>query len=117
MTPEERSAQREGRVSRLPKWARDEIRRLESNLEQAYAKLNTGPEDSNTVADAYSPTRRPLGKDASIEFSLGPEHWNKVTCRIDRYGDGQGDFLYIMGGHMVTIEPQSGNTFRIRVTP
>lgn len=104
---------RQARFERLPKWARDRITKLERDLEHAKGRIADGPE-GNTVAEPYADPPRPLGQDTTIEFSLGPEHWNKVSCRVDRYSDG--DFLYVMGGHMLTIEPQSGNTFKVKVT-
>ena len=55
-------------LSRLPRYAQQEIERLARDLESANAKLAAGPGDSDTFADPYSHTPRPLGTGARIRF-------------------------------------------------
>lgn len=93
--------------TRLPKWAQREIERLENDLASANRKLAEGPEDSDTFADPYSDTPRPLGKGTSVEFRLGPEIADKIHVRIER---GK---VNVYGGDYLRIYPQASNVINV----
>lgn len=99
-----------GDVTKLPKWARQEIERLERDLANANAKLSAGPEDSDTFADAYSrQAQRPLGKGTVVEFRFG-EHWGqKFRARLE---DGR---LKVSGGNSIAVHPRASNVVEIAV--
>lgn len=93
----------------LPKWAQNEISRLERDLAYERDKLAQGPENSNTFAEPYATTPRPLGENPNIEFRLGDKWGDKINVRIE------GDKLQILGGSRITIFPESSNTFSVGV--
>lgn len=104
--------QRLEREAKLPKWARDELGRLRRDLEHERERLAQGPEDSDTFADPYSDTPRPLGRKAHIEFRFAEREG--VQCYIDHDHNGK-PFLYVYGtGIYLAVEPSSANTLRIR---
>lgn len=94
----------------LPKWAQQEIGRLERDLESARAKLRVGPEDSDTFADAtLSELARPLGKGARIEFRFGDSWHERITAYIE---DRR---LVVHGGSVLAVFPRSSNGVEIEV--
>lgn len=93
--------------TKLPKWAQQELTRLERNLEHAKSKLAQGPENSRVFADPYSDTPRPLG-DAHIEFRVGPGIGQKFSVRIE------GTDLYVMGSDGLAVFPEASNVVRVR---
>ena len=97
-----------GDRAKLPKWAQQELQRLEQDLAHAEEKLAAGPEDSNTFADPYADAARPLGRDTTVEFRFGPETSEKIQVRID------GDKLYVYGGDSLAIAPRSSNAIYVK---
>ena len=95
--------------SKLPKWAQQEIDRLERDLVSAYEKLSIGPQDSNTFADIYSSAPRPLGKSPNIDFVFGEKWSQKFQARLE------GDTLRVSGGNSIAVFPQSSNVVSIKV--
>jgi hypothetical protein len=102
-----------GDVTKLPKGAQFEIRRLEQDNASYLSRLRAGP-DSDTFADPHSEARRPLGKETMVMFVLDDRYRQQVSCRVDTLSSGE-RVLYVMGGDTVTIEPQSSTAFRVRV--
>lgn len=103
MTPSLRDA----RFERLPKWAQQEIERLERDLAYAKERLAEGDSESRVFADPYADPPRPLGYDTAVEFRFG-DHWSdKIHIRID------GDGLKVMGGSRLSITPEAANVVRI----
>jgi len=96
--------------SKLPKWRL--IEKLENDNAYYLAKLNEGPEDSDTFADAYSDGRRPLGAGTVIEFQLG----DRKTVRVRTACEGVTGlpYLSINGGDYLEIRPQAANSFEVR---
>ena len=92
--------------TKLPKWAQSEIDRLERDLASAYKKLNAGPDNSDTFADTYSETRRPLGQGTSISFEpIGSDGWgNRFTVHLD------GKTLVVQGGDGLAVFPRASNS-------
>jgi hypothetical protein len=95
--------------TKLPKYAQDELNRLRRDLAHAHAKLEAGPEDSDTFADPYLHPR-PLGKGESVEFRLNPQR--KVRVRIAQ--THRGPELDINADSGLSIEPVAANAIRIR---
>jgi hypothetical protein len=64
------------RLAKLPGWAQDHVRALESRIsllsahvETLQAAMNAGPEDSTVFAEAGDgDTERPLGRDIDVRF-------------------------------------------------
>ena len=97
-----------GDITKLPKWAQAEIERLTRDLESAYAKLNVGPEDSDTFADPYSEARQPLGKGTSIVFEFGEGHGKRINARLE------GETLVVQGGDSLIVQPRASNSIYLR---
>lgn len=99
-------------LSRLPKWARHRIERLEADNASLRAKLEAGPEDSDTFADPYGEPPRPLGAGAHVRFGgLDSRKTFDVYIR-----DGE---LWIQvndDGERPAVFPQSTNTIRVGLT-
>lgn len=98
-------------VSKLPKWARQEIERLTRDVEHLSAKLSAGPENSNTFADPYSDSKRPLGLDTAVEFVLDQKRWDGRGSRIRvALQDG---VLNVNGDDQLLVMPRAANTLLI----
>lgn len=96
---------------KLPKWARNEIERLERDLAYAKAHLMEGPEDSRVFANPYSDlTRKPLG-DADILFEFG-DH-KKIIVKLTDEG------IEVYGSSSLSsslqIQPRASNVVRIKL--
>jgi hypothetical protein len=66
-------------LTKIPKWARQEIERLRTDVAYLREKLEAGPADSDVFADPYGDSPRPLGRGTMIEFGdKDSEHgaWN-----------------------------------------
>ena len=99
------------RLEKLPKWAQDEISRLERDLAYWQERASIGPDESNTFAHPYSEFPTPLGMDAQIEFrSRGPGPGKKLRVMLDSHGD-----LDVNGDDSIMIFPYSGNGVKIRL--
>lgn len=96
-------------TTRLPKWAQQELYRLERDLESAYARLAEGPENSNTFADPYAKAPRALGDSPMIEFRFGTKWGEKFQVRLED------DHLVISGGSSLAIHPRSSNGINVAV--
>jgi hypothetical protein len=98
-------------LTKLPKWARQEIERLQRDLEYAHERLEAGPDDSRVFAEPYSDHPRPLGHDAHIAFV--PEGGGSII------GDGfkvsiVADGIEVYGGDSLSIYPRSSNVVLIK---
>lgn len=82
-----------GNREALPKWARDELARLERDLEWWQAKATAGPDDSDTfvqeltldMGTAEGHDGRPLGRRPTIRF--GPRA-DRLAVEATRRDDG-----------------------------
>jgi hypothetical protein len=97
----------------LPKWARDEIERLERSVEYWKTKYSVGPEDSDTFVwggGIGGEHDKPLGKGPNIEFHVnGSDRWeHRFDVRL------RGEELEVMGGDGLIVAPISGNVIRVR---
>lgn len=96
-------------ITKLPKWAQNEIQRLTRDLEDARSQLRAGPEDSDTFADPYSSAPRPLGKGPTIDFVFG-EHWGEqFQARLE------GKVLRVNGGNSIAVLPRASNLVEIEI--
>lgn len=96
-------------ISKLPKWAQNEIERLQHNLDSAHKRLAAGPEDSDTFADPYYDTPRPLGCGTAIEFRVGPDWNQKFQARLI------GEKLQIHGGDTIVVLPHASNVVSLEL--
>lgn len=94
-------------LSKLPKWARQEIERLRADLAYTQEKLSAGPADSDTFADPYSNAPRPLGCGTAIEFRFGNDWSQKFQARLI------GDKLQINAGNTLVVFPHASNVVSI----
>jgi hypothetical protein len=102
-------------LTKLPKWAQTLIAVLESDIRYLKAKVEAGPENSNTFADPHADPPRPLGQSPNIQFMLGRDDLRQyIQARIQQDHNGT-PYVYIMGGDSIVIEPQSSNTVRLRI--
>jgi len=92
-------------MARLPQYARQEIERLRRDLADARERLGVGPEGSNTFAEPYSDTPRPLGTDTTVQFTT--RDGTKFRVRVE------GDTLDVNADSYVAIEPRASNDFRV----
>ena len=102
--------QKERNRATLPKWAQNELARLERDLEYTRAKLAQAPDDSRVFANPYSDAPQPLG-DADVEFRVN-DH-DKFKVGLDDVRDGT--VLTVYGGDTLQIEPQASNVVRVRL--
>lgn len=113
---ERREQQKAERIAKLPKWARQEIERLEKNVAHYIAQLVAGDEDSDTFANPHSTAKRPLGRGTSIEFVLGQDkrgHDLAIRVRTESLRDGTA-MLDVSGSDGLNVLPRASN--RIEIT-
>lgn len=72
------------KFARLPKWAKNEIERLNANIEYYKKQVQEikGEKDTN-VFIVEGLTKRPLPKNSHIEFRLGKNWSDKVDINIE----------------------------------
>ncbi len=100
-----------GAFERLPKWAQQEITRLNANVEYWKARATVGPENSDTFLDPYGDPPTPLGKRPVVEFHLGPDRFNdRIRVNVEAGGRGE---LYVAGGTTLKITPWATNVVKI----
>lgn len=107
----DRESLKDARYERLPKWAQQEIVRLERDLAYAKARLADDPGNSRVFADPYSDPPRPLGYDTAIDFRFGEAWSERITVRIDRGG------LKLHGGSTLLITPDASNVIHVETSP
>jgi hypothetical protein len=102
------------RVDKLPRHARDLIERLQRNLDHANAKLAEGPCDSDTFADPYSETPRPLGQGTLVQFGAS-KHEGTWKVHVE---EGQLNINFqALGNYDMVIIPVSSNVVRLESRP
>jgi hypothetical protein len=93
-------------IAKLPQWAQNRIRKLESDNADLQALLNEGPEDSNTFADPYSDLhRKPLGRDTDVAFYVNEREYFKVGLTKD----GELDVYTTASPGAFSIKPRASN--------
>lgn len=107
-------------VTRLPKWAQDEIATLKRQADELSAQLervsNPHPNSNVRVSHYGMHPEVTLPQDSLIDFHMprisGRVVQPMISVRHDRVGDG--DFLAVSSntGKLI-IESQSGNTIRV----
>lgn len=96
-------------VTKLPKWAQDEIARLTGNVAYWKQKAEAGPENADTFVDShFDSPGKPLGQSPRISFRLDPEDWQE-TIEVYREGDG----VVVRSPLCINVQPQSGNVCRV----
>ena len=97
------------RMARLPKWAQDEIQRLENSNAYLRKKLEAGPEDSNTFVQSHTHPSTPLGESPTIRFVLSDEdEWIDIEVTPTESS---------LSELTVRCNSNSGRTGRIAVLP
>ncbi|MEV7902153.1 DUF7239 family protein [Streptomyces anulatus] len=112
------------RLEKQPAWVQNgvialngHVRYLRRELEQLRARVNAGPEDSNTFltdtsGDDPEDSGRPLGRNASIEFrTLAPEARYPHVFDVRLMDDGA---LRIEFTDDLRIEPLAANELLLR---
>lgn len=104
---------------RLPKWARDELDRLERTVDWWKAKATAGPDESDTFVDEITMSGadpafegRPLGIQPTVRF--GPRA-DRLSVEVTRRDDGSVDARVPDG--QVAVYSYSSNQIRIRGVP
>lgn len=105
------------REEKLPRWARELLGNMRSRVERAErtaeaARLNTDPDQSDTVIYRYGDEPVGLGMGPCIEFRLGPNSRDYVHCYVER--DKRGTRLHLWGD-TIRIAPKSSNAVQITV--
>jgi hypothetical protein len=101
-------------ISKLPKWAQQEITRLRGSVEHWQRVASVGPDESNTFADPYSDAPRPLGAGTTIEFVMTTGR--KISVALERSSvSGMYDRLYINGDDSIAVFPSAANACSIQV--
>lgn len=93
-------------VSKLPKWAQQELEMLRKNLAYWQKRALAGPDDSNTVLEPYAKGGRPLGTDVTVRFLL-PNGW--IDARTE---DGR---VLVRSSHQLVTLPHVTNTIYLEV--
>jgi hypothetical protein len=99
--------------NKLPKWARDEMLTLRSengSLKDMLSVLR-GESETNTYV-SMGLDRRPIENNASVDFHVGPKQCNRVSVRVDRYGNVDFNTDSRMG-HTMVLMPRAANAFHI----
>ena len=99
-------------ILRLPQWAQQHIRFLESQLDGFRTKLAEfeGKQETNTFMHSFGkdgmPTQSPLPNNSQIRFVLGEDY-------LDCYQkDGK---VSIFGNTLIALHPRAANNIEIEV--
>jgi hypothetical protein len=96
-------------LAKLPKYARDEIGRLRRNLDDAYRRLEAGPDDSDTFASPFA-NMTPLGRGVRIRFVVGDEERQEYVDAFVRDGS-----MTVQGGQSLAITLAGSNSFDVQI--
>ncbi len=93
------------KLKKLPKWAQEDIMRIEAKLKRIEKELEDlyGKSKTNTSI-AFLPENKPLPNGCTIDFKLKE---NIVSCNIV---DG---VLRIYGRNTISVEPRAANSIYI----
>jgi len=109
-----------GKIENLPKFAQDEIRRLEREVAYWQGVASIGPENSRAFANPYSDAPQPLGSDPHVQFITvpgeeGTRRGKIKVCLRDRH-DGSTE-LEVYTDEGMLVKPQSSNVITVRSVP
>lgn len=103
------------KLARLPRWAQDRIRTLESSLDAANERLSAGPDDSDTFADPYArfdgSQPQPLGKGVDVEYRVPGQRYGFIV-KMDQDGD-----LKVQGEGPMQLDLSASNVVTVRLRP
>ena len=98
------------RMDRLPKWAREEISRLNRDIEHLLGKLRERDQGAGRiVVDAYSDEAFRVSETAVIKFEIGDNTRDSITVRM------RNDALHINGSDCFAVLPMSSNDVEIKI--
>lgn len=110
------------REAKLPRWAQQEMARLrrvaetcerwiaEADKRAEDARLNTRPDDCDTVLDRGFASPVGLGDGVRVVFKLRDRTWrNEITVRVHPVSGR----LEVSGSRPLTIIPQVSNVFHV----
>lgn len=95
----------ENDISKLPKWAQDEINELRQALASTHEQGKT--EVSVTEFTGKGTTRRWLPQGSVIRFQLSDNDDNYIECRVRH------NKLFVMGIKTIVIYPDASNVVRV----
>lgn len=108
-------------VTRLPKWAQEEIQVLGMRLEEmtrrarAYEEKKPTPVYIRNVSPL--PDEKPLylPSDKAIRFMVGKGDWEYVDVRLRRTAEQQDLFVELMAGGDLHLAPEVRNVLKVFV--
>jgi hypothetical protein len=113
----------DAREDRLPKWAQDTIHALRRRVVEEQRRANQsreagGPEDTDTLLDAWDDVPGRLRKGERVRFLVGDpstvsrrRDW--IDVRVSR--DGRQPRLQLMGGGSLVVRPSVTNVLEVTV--
>lgn len=107
------------REQKLPVWAQDTINMLRRKVKDErgradQARRGGGPEDTDTLLDAYDDVPVRLRKGEQVTFRLGERYDQYLQARVTTAYQGK-TVLAIHGGATLVILPQVTNGVQIAV--
>lgn len=94
-------------LTKLPKWAQQEIDRLQRNVEHWKAKATAGPDTSDTWIEHHA-GRTPLGTNVHVVFTLPGGH------ELMAYREGHELRVSGDGHNAIAVVPQASNVVKVR---
>ena len=106
---------REGLISRLPKWVQAEIQRLERDVESLEKRVGDGPADSDTILVGWSIPDKPLGSNLTVRFVLDPSSPRSgyIECNINHDSFLKKPVLCVRSSDTLAIVPGSSNSIYV----
>lgn len=99
-------------IERLPKWAQDHLRRLESDLRRATEALDllSGKSEGSPISYGYNSRGQARGHipHGPVHFALGEV---RITANVPHDGTQE---LTIQGGDTIELIPVAANSVKIR---
>jgi hypothetical protein len=111
-------AEASAKAEKLPVWAKDYVRRLERDLDEALDERDElragklGEEGTDTILNPYDAQPINLPKGGRVAFRLGVNRDDEVHAHISEYGA-----LTIRGQSSIVIRPQSTNAVVVERRP
>jgi hypothetical protein len=97
-------------IATLPKWAQNEIARLESDVEHWKVKATAGPANSDTFVTNYK-ADKPLGSSPQIKFQVGENNHQCIEAKIV---NGELRVSAPWGGSLLVV-PNCSNVVSLRL--
>lgn len=103
----------EAQFNRLPKWAQQEIGRLNADIDYWKTKANVDNDTTRIFVDRMQNDHTFIDEREQVSFGSAEGWHNRITVRLDCDVDNQMHGILVTGGATLKVIPWSSNMLKI----